>query len=273
MGLLTRRPTKSTPFAPAPNEQAAERAYWFEALKEFYRTTYGLEMHPAQSNPSIVPPLGNVTQIQRPDKANPDTFFASGYRQALIYQQELLEFGALPNKMERILELGVGMGRLIVQFFPLNAALYGCDVTPDSVSWTRGKHGHRVNVELTNPNPPLPYPDATFDFVCANSVFTHVPCQLTDSWAAELRRIIRPGGFLIFTVLDANHYLSGMSYREFHQRFSAPGCRDWDRDAGVLMMTYHSAPFLRTTWGRYFRVLEIRQQYRDQAHVICRRED
>ncbi len=94
-------------------------------------------------------------------------------------------------------------------------------------------------------------------------------CQLLDAWADELRRIIRPGGFLIFSVLDTNHYLRNVSYREFHKRYQSVGGRDWNTDQGVLMLTYFSRDSLFNTWGKYFRVLELRPQYRDQSHLIC----
>ena len=129
-----------------------------------------------------------------------------------------------------------------------------------------------MQIEITNIEPPLPYADGLFDFVYANSVFTHVPCQLMDAWAGELRRIIRPGGFLIFSVLDPNHYLRDVTYREFHQMYQSEGCRDWNTDQGVLMLTYLSRDSLFNTWGKYFRVLELRPQYRDQSHLICQRE-
>ena len=145
-------------------------------------------------------------------------------------------------------------------------------MTPEAVAWTRARLGHRVRTDTTGLEPPLPYADGMFDFVYANSVFTHVPCSLMDRWAAELRRIIRPGGFLIISVLDANHYLRDITYREFHQRFQAVGCRDWDHDKGVLMLTYVSRESLLTTWGQYFRVMELRGHYRDQSHLICQRD-
>ncbi|MBA3481418.1 MAG: class I SAM-dependent methyltransferase [Pirellulales bacterium] len=247
-----------------------ERIYWFNVLRDFY-SAYGLEPHPIQSDASLVPPLERVASIQRPDKAHPDVFFASGYRGALGYLTELRDYGASVEKMQNILEMGVGMGRLMAQLFPLPAKLYGCDVTPAAVNWTKSKLGHRVDVELTNLEPPLPYTDSMFDFVYANSVFTHVPCSLMTRWADELHRIVRPGGFLIFSVFDANHYLRDMPYREFHGRFTAAGCHDWNHDRGVHMMTYLSRDYIHATWGPYFRVLELRSHYRDQTHVICRR--
>jgi SAM-dependent methyltransferase len=242
-------------------------------LGDFYQSAYGLPPHPLQSDQSLVPPLEKVVAIQRADKAHPDAFFASGYRTALAYQRELRDHGASVDRMEHILEMGIGLGRLMVHLAPFKAKLHGCDVTPEVVEWTREKLGHRVDVTLTELEPPLPYADAKFDFVYANSVFTHIPCSLMDRWAAELRRIIRPGGFLIFSVLDANHYLQGMTYRDFHRTNESAGCRDWSHDLGVLMMTYLSRATIWETWGRYFEVLELRSHYRDQSHVICRRAE
>ena len=92
-----------------------------------------------------------------------------------------------------------------------------------------------------------------------------------DRWAAELRRIIRPGGFLIFSVLDANHYLRDLTYREFHHRFQKPGSHDLGHDKGVLMFTYLSRDELFRTWGNHFKVLELRAHYREQSHLICER--
>jgi SAM-dependent methyltransferase len=250
---------------------ARERTYWFDVLRDYYHANYGLAPHPAQSDSSIVPPAEKVVAIQRPEKAHPDTFFATGYRQAVGYQTELRDYGASVDKMENILEMGVGLGRLIVHYFPFKAKLHGCDVTPGAMEWTRSKLAPRVDVQLTGLEPPLPYADSMFDFIYANSVFTHVPCSLMDRWAAELKRVTRPGGFLIFSILEANQYLRDMTYREFHRDYATAGCRDWNHERGVHMMTYLSRDFIHATWGQYFRVLEIRSHFRDQAHVICQR--
>lgn len=251
---------------------AEERGYWLGVLEDFYEKEYGLDLHPLQRDSSLVPPFETLIKIQGPNKANPDTFFASGYRATLAYQTELRDYGFPLKDAQNILELGVGFGRLMVQYFPFAANLYGCDVTPEAVEWTRATLGHRIKLELTNVEPPLPYPDGFFDFVYANSVFTHIPCPLIDRWAAELRRIIRPGGYLIFSVLDANHYFRDLTYRDFHQRFESPGCYDWGREQGVLMITYLSRAYVFETWRKYFSVLELRQHYREQSHVLCRRD-
>ena len=35
------------------------------------------------------------------------------------------------------------------------------------------------------------------------------------------------------------------------------------------MLTYLSRDQLFRTWGEYFNVLELRQHYREQSHLIC----
>lgn len=263
---------RTTTTAPFDDGWTEERSYWRKVLEDFYQCQYGLHLHQAQTDDSIVPPVETVAKIQNVNKADPDGFFASGYRAVWAYQTELCDYGAHVNKMQNILEMGVGLGRLIVHYFPFEANLYGCDVTPEVIAWTKAKLGHRVQLETTNAEPPLPYADGFFDFVYANSVFTHIPCMLMDRWATELRRVIRPGGFLIFSVLDANHYLRDLTYREFHSQFQKLGCRDWGHDKGVLMLTYLSRDELFRTWGNHFKVLELRQHYREQSHLICKRE-
>ena len=203
---------------------AEERDYWLGVMRDFYRTTYGLELHASQTDSVLIPPVETITKVQRANKAERAAFFASGYRGALAYQTELLDYGLPVHRMHNILEMGLGFGRLIIHYFPFETKLYGCDVTPEAVAWTRSKLAHGVRIELTAGEPPLPYADGMFDFVYANSVFTHVPCALMDRWAAELHRIVRPGGALIFSVLDANHYLRDIPYREFHRDYQTPGC-------------------------------------------------
>ena len=53
-------------------------------------------------------------------------------------------------------------------------------------------------------------------------------------------------------------------------RFDEGWTQERDYWLGVLRDFYQSAYGL--TWGRYFRVCELRSHYRDQSHLICKRE-
>jgi hypothetical protein len=48
-------------------------------------------------------------------------------------------------------------------------------------------------------NPPLDFPDRSFDFVYGYSVFTHTSEVATLDWLHELRRVMLPGSLLAFT--------------------------------------------------------------------------
>lgn len=258
---------------PADEGWDAERAYWEAELRRYYAAEFGLELTPLQTDSGLVPPSTLATFIQNVNKAHPDGFFASGYRTTLSYLKELRDYGRSPAEMDRILEVGIGLGRLMVHYTPFRAELHGCDVTSSVLDWTRKTLGGRVRLELTGTEPPLPYPNHHFDFVYANSVFTHIHRSQLGAWAAELARVTRPGGLVIVSVLDPNHYLRFMTYRDYYASCQGPGSVTWDADQGVLMLTYQSREDLYATFGNAgLRVLELRSHFRDQRHLICRRE-
>jgi SAM-dependent methyltransferase len=117
-----------------------------------------------------------------------------------------------------VLEWGCGPGRLIRHLPPLFAGrevrLSGTDYNPESIAWCRVNFpGMRfIDNQL---EPPLPLPDNAFDVVYNFSVFTHLSQATQLAWAAELQRILKPGGWLISTTHgDAySHLLSSAAER------------------------------------------------------------
>jgi SAM-dependent methyltransferase len=69
------------------------------------------------------------------------------------------------------------------------------------------------------PEPPLRYGDRTFDFVYALSVFTHLTEDSARRWLAELVRILKPRGMLLFTVHGERfaHELDEGGSKRFHR--------------------------------------------------------
>jgi SAM-dependent methyltransferase len=76
---------------------------------------------------------------------------------------------------------------------------------PDFVTWCQ-QNVPGVEFFVNDLQPPLPFAgDDAFDLVLAQSVFTHIPLHLQAAWIKELHRVIRPGGFLMCTVLGRFH--------------------------------------------------------------------
>jgi SAM-dependent methyltransferase len=97
-----------------------------------------------------------------------------------------------------ILDFGVGCGRVARHWAGLDVDVHGCDYNPELVAWCRRNLPH-VTARSNGLDPPLPYEDARFDLVCALSVFTHLTESRQRSWIAELRRVTRPRGLVLFT--------------------------------------------------------------------------
>jgi hypothetical protein len=122
------------PAAADPADEAhwqAERAYWTAQLRDWMQSKYDLALHPLQDDDATVPAGDLVSQIQGGGKSRPDTYFATGCRTALELLRELGDYGFDPRKFRRILEFGVGTGRLLRHFLPFACERHGCDVTPD----------------------------------------------------------------------------------------------------------------------------------------------
>jgi len=105
----------------------------------------------------------------------------------------------------RVLEWGCGCGRIIRHALAHGLDAHGCDINADAIEWCK------ENIEADRfihcgVDPSLPYEDESFDFVYAGSVITHLSLDLQLFWAQELRRILKPGGFMLLTFHGAYHF-------------------------------------------------------------------
>jgi SAM-dependent methyltransferase len=146
----------------------------------------------------------------------------------------------------KVLEIGCGIGRMalpLTQYLGADASYDGIDVVEDGIRWCareitpaypafRFHHLDAVN-GLYNPagridtaSATLPFADASFDFAILTSVLTHLREAETARYAAELGRLLRPGGrcFISLFLLDEEvrgHLRSGTSRLPFPA--DAPG--------------------------------------------------
>jgi ubiquinone/menaquinone biosynthesis C-methylase UbiE len=107
---------------------------------------------------------------------------------------------ARPAAGQRILDLGCGTGTLAIEVKRREprAELAGLDADPEMLAQARRKaEAAGVELELTEGfSTELPYADASFDRVLSTLFFHHLDPQPKRETAAEIARVLRPGGEL-----------------------------------------------------------------------------
>lgn len=98
-----------------------------------------------------------------------------------------------------ILDVGCGIGnvtRALARAFP-RAHVMGSDPSPESIEIARARADAPVTFAVSRDT--LPFADATFDLAVAACVFHHIDAADRAHWAAEIARVLRPGGrFVLF---------------------------------------------------------------------------
>jgi SAM-dependent methyltransferase len=129
-------------------------------------------------------------------------YLESGRQDVEKMRQILEQSGAPIDKAERILEFGCAAGRMIRWLSDLAPTheIWGVDIWASGILWCK-EHLGALHFATTTISPHLPFEDHYFDLAYAGSIFTHIE-DLTDAWFLELRRILRPGGKLYFSIDD-----------------------------------------------------------------------
>jgi SAM-dependent methyltransferase len=156
------------------------------------------------------------------------------------------------------LDLGCGCGRiarhLIESGVPRSYA--GVDVDGRQIAWANRNLAGRFTV--MRPEPPLFFPEASFDVVLAISIFTHYTQEEQFAWLAEIRRVLRPGGRLVSTTLSPHFAptFPGMTLDEL-AGLSERGFLAVDHGAATFneKSTFHSRAYLEQEWKPYFEFL------------------
>jgi SAM-dependent methyltransferase len=104
----------------------------------------------------------------------------------------------------RVLDFGCGCGRTARHWYGQDLDLHGCDYNPQLVVWCQ-ENLPFMQAIVNDRKPPSPYPADSFDLVYAMSVLTHLTEQSQQLWLEEWRRILKPGGLLLFTTHGDTH--------------------------------------------------------------------
>ena len=171
-------------------------------------------------------------------------FVEDGHQAAETITTLLATNGTEISHCEAVLDFGIGCGRIARHWKNVpGPAWHGCDYNPKLVAWCDANLPF-VAVAENSLDPPLPYPDDSFDLVYAYSVFTHLHEQLQFAWITELERVLKPGGLLLFSVhgdaatggLDATelaHYRDGQLVERFSSSSGSNLCSVFHPDGWV----------------------------------------
>ncbi|MDW8130726.1 MAG: class I SAM-dependent methyltransferase [Bryobacterales bacterium] len=130
-----------------------------------------------------------------------EEFFASGRELAQTLAREFRRLPPGNPRARRVLEIGCGLGRLMMHLAVHCGEIHGVDVSDEMVRLAREKlagipHAH---VHVNSGADLAPFADDSFDFLYSYAVFQHIPsrqtvfCYLKEAW-----RVLKPGGVFRF---------------------------------------------------------------------------
>jgi SAM-dependent methyltransferase len=146
---------------------------------------------------AAVPPLRLRARVGTPGTSD---FIVSGRESADDLIGALAATGRRLNEFDSVLDFGCGPGRVLPHIAALApaAACAGCDVDTASIAWARRRYPD-LGWAVSSYAPPLPWSDESFDLLYSVSVFSHLGETLQDTWLAEIRRVLRPGGVALLS--------------------------------------------------------------------------
>ena len=115
----------------------------------------------------------------------------------------LLEQYGLGDKPADVVDVGCGSGRLAVQLVANpNVSYTGTEIMPDLLAFAQ-KLCERPDWKFVQTDGfSIPVADNQADYVCFFSVFTHILHQETYRYLQEAKRVLKPGGLILFTFLE-----------------------------------------------------------------------
>jgi ubiquinone/menaquinone biosynthesis C-methylase UbiE len=101
----------------------------------------------------------------------------------------------------RVLEVGFGSGVSFLNLNEIYGEIHGIDLTCDHQDVARAFRDRGIETYLREGNVcQLPYPDNFFDTVILVSILEHLKPEEQDNAFAEIRRVLRPGGQVVYGV-------------------------------------------------------------------------
>lgn len=205
-----------------------------------------------------------------PKHADAAYFLQSGEHHAELIRELLREQGSSVEDVGALLDWGCGCGRILRHWAGLEATrVCGCDINPKMVEWCN-EHLPFADASVNDLFPPLPYADSTFDLVYAFSVMTHLSEELQHAWMDECNRVLKPGGYLLFSTLG-EYFVSRNRLTPEERRSFAGGNLVvlYETSAGTsLCSAYHPPEYVGRELAGVFDAVTFRATADDGRHDI-----
>jgi len=191
-------------------------------------------------------------------------FIESGWQTFQVFQQHLARVGCAIESCGTVFDFGCGCGRVIRAFHQMSpqAKLYGTDIDPEAIEWLNENY-QKFGTFSRNPDlPPLSFGNDAFDLIYSISVFTHLPEKMQLAWLEDLRRVTKPGGFILATTFDQSRHLvlNPSNRAEFADKgfcYIHENVSTTDGLPAFYQTAFHSHDYIRRVWGEFFEVVAI----------------
>jgi SAM-dependent methyltransferase len=181
---------------------AIERARYLKAIASTRRSNQDfMRQHPGEP----MPPSWLMHDAYR--HVDYWGYWTSGQALADYYGEIVSAY--LPDLPVSVCDWGCGPARVarhLASRTDVFGEVIGLDYNEKSIDWCQSNI-HGAQFRRNQLEPPMPLPDGAVDFLTAFSVFTHLSEQRLSDWLAEMKRVVRPGGVILFTT-------HGDGYRE-----------------------------------------------------------
>jgi SAM-dependent methyltransferase len=212
-------------------------------------------------------PLPEAVRRQRIGDASEDAFHVAGATAYMKMEQTLRRcFGKGYEGFPRILDWGCGCGRMLRHFVArTKSEITGIEIDHDNLQWC-AEHYPSATFREGRLEPPLEIPADSFDLIFGISVFTHLTEEMQHRWLAELRRITKPGGAVLMTVVGDVSWFRNRFSLEQMKAWKATGFIDVGSDAildnhigraGYYRLVYHDAAYVLRQWKQHFRMVDL----------------
>jgi SAM-dependent methyltransferase len=175
-------------------------------------------------------------------------------------------------------DFGAASGRVIRHMAAYESfkELWALDINWRHIMWMQRYLPASIKAVHTSSIPHLPLEDNSVDCVQAMSVFSHIEVFET-AWLAELRRILKPGGIAILSVVTEEQvnamndtwpmYIPLTKHPRWSEDFPLRLWRQgkitlrWHADRSYSSNVIYDTDYLQSAWGRILDIVEHRRQF------------